>query len=41
MKQFKSVKLEAVNNPSGSYAAGCPEATPGAGGCWRSCMLRN
>lgn len=24
MKQFKSVKLEAVNNPAGSYAARLP-----------------
>ena len=41
MKIFKSVKLEAKNNAAGSYAAGCPESTTGAGGCWRSCMLRN
>lgn len=24
MKTYKKVKLEAVNAPSGSYAAGCP-----------------
>lgn len=27
MKTFKKVKLEAKNNPTGSYAAGCPTNT--------------
>ncbi len=28
MKTYKKVKVEAVNAPSGSYAAGCPQHTP-------------
>ena len=31
MKTYKKVELEAVNTPSGSYAAGCPAHTPGYG----------
>ena len=27
MKTYKKVELKAVNAPSGSYAAGCPEHT--------------
>lgn len=36
MKTYKKVELEAVNAPSGSYAAGCPENNRdgyGSGGC--------
>ena len=31
MKTYKKVELEAVNAPSGSYAAGCPQYRSGAG----------
>lgn len=29
MKKFEKVVLEAKNNPTGSYAAGCPTYKPG------------
>ena len=31
MKTYKKVEVEAVNAPSGSYAAGCPQYRSGAG----------
>ncbi len=31
MKTYKKVEVEAVNAPSGSYAAGCPQYRAGAG----------
>lgn len=31
MKTYKKVEVEAVNAPSGSYAAGCPVETEGPG----------
>lgn len=31
MKQYKKIELEAVNAPSGSYAAGCPQYHAGTG----------
>lgn len=33
MKQYKKVKMQAKNAPSGAYAAGCP--TDGMGQCRR------
>jgi len=37
MKTYKKVKTQAVNAPSGSYAAGCP-ADSASGGNWcRNC----
>lgn len=32
MKTYKKVVVEAVNAPSGSYAAGCPQHTPDPSG---------
>lgn len=31
MKTYKKVEVEAVNAPSGSYAAGCPQYRSGTG----------
>ena len=31
MKTYKKVVVEAVNAPSGSYAAGCPQYNSGTG----------
>lgn len=33
MKTYKKVKMQAVNAPSGSYAAGCPADTA-SGSYW-------
>lgn len=34
MKTYKKVKMQAVNAPSGSYAAGCPaDYASGTGSC--------
>jgi len=48
MKTYKKVEMEAVNAPTGSYAAGCPAHTPvgGPGGGvdgpgWHSSDCRN
>lgn len=36
MKTYKKVELEAVNAPSGSYAAGCPAKEKNGAG-WPVC----
>ena len=38
MKTYKKVEVEAVNAPSGSYAAGCPAETEGP---WRRVLVQN
>ena len=35
MKTYKKVKMQAVNAPSGSYAAGCPANCTGGLNCKR------
>lgn len=37
MKTYKKVKVEAVNTPSGAYAAGCP-ANFGGRDNWPRCQ---
>lgn len=37
MKTYKKVVVEAVNTPSGSYAAGCPVKDPGYTGNQTGC----
>ena len=38
MKKFEKVVLEAKNNPTGSYAAGCPTKL---GTCAWTCEIRH